>query len=130
LRGAIIIILSFENIQMTLFNSRFHCRADMITNKVTFAALAAMTVAVGLAAVPALTNQVFAAKPECPGCDGGGHEEVETEQCILPNGNVKSADEGCPGKSEQAEPQQQIECETVFAGQSDNPKGTTCDPPV
>jgi hypothetical protein len=102
----------------------------MITNKLMFAALAAMAVALSLAVVPALTNQVFAVRPECPGCEGEGHEEVETEQCILPNGKVKSADEGCPGQSERAEPQQQVVCETVFAGQSDNPKGTTCEDPV
>jgi len=101
----------------------------MNTNKVTLAALAAMTVALGLAVVPAaLTSQVFAAQPECPGCEGGGHQTVETTTCTNPGGHVKEGD--CPGQSENAEPQVEQTCETVFAGQSTHEKGTECEPAV
>ena len=79
--------------------------------KLTLAALAAIGVALSLAVVPALTNQVFAAKPECPGCEGGGHEEDFTNR----------------GGHEKDEDSRAAKCEIVYAGQSGNPKGTIGD---
>ena len=80
----------------------------MNTNKVTFAAIAAIGVALSLAVVPALTNQAFAAFPN----EGKGH----TVQCENNGGHVKEGD--CPGQSEKAGP---IE-EQTKAGKSDNIK--------
>jgi hypothetical protein len=84
----------------------------MITNKVTFAAIAAMAVALSLAVVPALTNQAFAAFPN----EGKGHER----ECI--NGgdkDISKEDGGCPGQSEKGNND-----ENTYAGKSGNLKST------
>jgi hypothetical protein len=88
-----------------------HCIADMITSKVTFAALAAMAVALSLAVVPALTNQVFA--QDFSGSNGQGH----TRECD--KANTDEEEEGpCPGNSQKSP----NKCQVTFAGKSSNVK--------
>jgi hypothetical protein len=87
----------------------------MNSNKVTFAAIAAIGVALSLAVVPAFINQVSA----FPGENGKGHTTVET--CENPGGHVKEGD--CPGQSEEATPIE--ETTTTFAGKSSHVKDTT-----
>jgi hypothetical protein len=82
----------------------------MNSNKVTFAALAAITVALGFAVVPALTNQVFA--QDCPGCQGQGHDKDATNR----GGHEKDPDSPA------------AKCVTIFAGKSDNIKFQSDDP--
>ena len=77
--------------------------------KLTLAALAAITVALGFAVVPALTNQVFA--QDCPGCQGQGHQKDTTNR----GGQEKDPDSPA------------AKCVTIFAGQSDNVKFTNED---
>ena len=79
------------------------------SHKVTFAALAAITAVLGFAVVPALTNQVFA--QDCPGCQGGGHQKEFTNR----------------GGQEKDEDSRAAKCQIIYAGQSDNPKGTIGD---
>lgn len=93
----------------------------MNKNKVTFAAFAVIGVALSLAVVPALTNQVFA--QDCPGCHGKGHETVTVQECTNPSGKVKGTE--CPGQSEKSESQDETTTTTTFAGKSGNPKGST-----
>jgi hypothetical protein len=77
--------------------------------KMTFAAVAAVTAVLGFAVVPAMTNLVFA--QDCPGCQGGGHRDVDTNR----------------GGHEKEEGSRAAKCEIIYAGQSDNPKGTIGD---
>ena len=77
--------------------------------KLTLAALAAITAALSLAVVPALTNQAFA--QDCPGCQGQGHEKDATNR----GGQEKDPDSPA------------AKCVTIFAGQSDNVKFTNED---
>jgi Ribonuclease G/E len=94
----------------------------MITNKVTFAALAAITVALGFAVVPALTtSQAFA--QDCPGCHGQGHVREPEPECVNTSSPSENADkEGeCPGGSLNS-PSKQEETE-VDRGKSGKPKG-------
>src|SRR5918994_3234429 len=93
-------------------------RADMITNKVTFAALAAITVALAFAVVPALTNQVFA-QDSCPGCQGKGHER-DPEVCVNESSGKEKEGE-CSGNS-LSSPNKQEE-QVVYKGKSGNIKG-------
>ena len=86
------------------------------SHKVTFAALAAITVALGLAVVPAVTtSQAFA--QDCPGCQGGGHEREET----CDKKNTDEIEEGpCPGESQKSKNKDE---ETIInAGKSGKPK--------
>jgi hypothetical protein len=87
----------------------------MITK--TFAALAAIAVALTLAVVPALTSQALA----FPGENGQGHQREE--DCTqTQSGGSTSGD--CPGQSEKSPNKE--ECTTVFAGKSSNIKDQTC----
>ena len=53
----------------------------MITNKVTFAALAAIAVALSLAVVPALTSAAYAVPPGLrEACENGGGNEPAGQQ--------------------------------------------------
>ena len=61
---------------MTLFNSCFHCRADMNTSKVTFAALAAMAVALSVAMLVSSLATPVAARIE-PVCENPGGGEPQ-----------------------------------------------------
>jgi hypothetical protein len=84
-------------------------------NKATIAALAAITVALSFAVVPALTNQVFAAFEDN---QGKGH----TRECINGGGQDISKEGGeCPGQSEGSG---SID-ENVYAGKSGNLKSST-----
>jgi len=86
----------------------------MNTNKVTFAALAAIGVALTLAVVPALTSQAFAAQ-DFSDNPGKGH----TRTCENNGGQDISKENGeCPGQSEGSD---QID-ENVYAGKSGNIK--------
>jgi hypothetical protein len=80
------------------------------SNKMTFAALGAITVALGFAVVPALTNQVFA--QDCPGCQGQGHNKDATNR----GGHEKDPDSPA------------AKCVQVFAGQSSHEKFRSEDP--
>ena len=86
------------------------------SHKVTFAALAAITVALGLAVVPALTtSQAFA--QDCPGCGGAGHEKTQT----CDKKNTPEIEQGpCPGESQKSK--NKDESTTINAGQSGKPK--------
>jgi hypothetical protein len=90
----------------------------MNTNKVTFAALAAIAVATSLAVLPAaLANQALA----FPGENGQGHKR--TEECTqTQSGGTTTGD--CPGSSEKSPNKE--ECTTTFAGKSSNIKDQTC----
>ena len=88
----------------------------MNTSKLTIAALAAITAALGFAVVPALTtSQAFA--QDCAGCGGGGHLRAETcEQ--TQSGDVVADD--CPGQSQKSP--NKDETTTIDAGKSGKPK--------
>ena len=87
----------------------------MITK--TFAALTAITVALALAVVPALTNQALA----FPGENGQGH----TQECDKKNTDV--VEEGpCPGQSQKSP----NKCEVTFAGKSEHIKDVEDEDPA
>ena len=87
----------------------------MITK--TFAALAAIAVALTLAVVPALTSQALA----FPGENGQGHTKTETCDQTASGGSTTG---DCPGKSEKSPNKE--ECTTTLAGKSSNIKDQTC----
>ena len=89
---------------------------------VTFAAVAAITAALSLAIVPALTNQAFA--HDCPGCHSQGHQVEEEPECVNTSSGKEKEGE-CPGGSLNS-PNKQEERE-VTAGKSDNVKGERVD---
>jgi hypothetical protein len=91
----------------------------MNSNKVTFAAIAAIGVALSLAVVPAFINQVSA----FPGENGKGHTTTTVETCENPGGHVKEGD--CPGQSEEATPIEETTTTTTFAGKSSHVKDTS-----
>jgi hypothetical protein len=83
----------------------------MITK--TFAALTAITVALALAVVPALNDQVYA--QDCNGCNGQGHQK--DTGCTQGNPDFPE----CPGESAKNNPNRD-DCTVVFSGNSDNIK--------
>jgi hypothetical protein len=97
----------FRKFPQSLIYFMPYSRAEMITK--TLAALAAITVAMALAVVPALTNQVFA--QDCPGCNGQGHNVDATNR----GGHEKDPDSPA------------AKCVTIFAGQSEHEKFSTDD---
>jgi hypothetical protein len=88
LRDVIIIILFFENTQMTLFTSCLHGRADMMNTKTALAAIAIAS-ALALIVAPAMVGTALAKKQEV---------------CTLPSGNP------CPGATEDHNPQTDKKC--------------------
>ena len=87
-----------------------------MNTKVTFAAIAAISVALALAVVPALTtSQAFA--QDCPGCQGGGHDRDET--CTqTQSDDVVEGD--CPGESQKSKNKDEVTI--IDAGKSGKPK--------
>jgi hypothetical protein len=100
LRDVIIIILFFENLQMTLLTSCLHHRADMINTKTALAAIAIVS-ALALVVAPAMVGTALAAKKEV---------------CTLPSGNP------CPGATEDHNPQTDKKCVAGKDFQNDNPR--------
>jgi len=86
-------------------------------NSKTTLTIATIAIAAAMLAISPMANQAFAST--FPGSQGQGHEEEE--ECVQGD---RSFGEDCPGES-QKNPNR-LECDTTFAGKSDNIKDQDC----